>query len=131
MSKQSYNTDLINTIIGEESEVKGTLHSQGSIRIEGNFEGEVISQGEVYLGANSHVKANVFGQKVIIAGEVHGNVEAVKGLKITKTGKVYGDITGDRLIVEEGGIYKGKVNMDIISSKNLYEGKFELINAKE
>ena len=131
MTKQSYNADLINTIVGEESEVKGTLHSQGSIRIDGNFEGEIIAQGEVYLGVNSYVKASIFGQKVIIAGEVHGNVEAVKGLKIAKTGKVYGDITGDRLIVEEGGIYKGKVNMDIISSKNLYEGKFELVNSKD
>jgi len=44
---------------------------------------------------------------------------------------LYGDITGDRLIIEEGGIYKGKVNMDIISSKNLYEGKFQLVKANQ
>ena len=57
---------------------------------------------------------------------VLGNIESVKSLVITKTGKVYGDISGDQLIIEEGGIYKGKVNMDVISSKNAYEGEFQL-----
>ena len=102
---------------------------KGSIRIEGSLEGDVVSQGEVFIGEKSCLKANVYGQRVVVAGEVTGNVEAVKGIKICSTGKVYGDISGDRLIVEEGGIYKGKVNMDVISSRNLYEGKFELVQS--
>jgi len=124
---QEFNNDLVNTLVGEESEFKGTIHSQGSIRIEGALEGEVISQGEVYIGEKSIVKADIFGRRVVIAGEVTGKVEAIQGLKICATGKVHGDISGDRLIVEEGGIYKGKVNMDVISAKNLYEGKFEIV----
>ena len=36
------------------------------------------------------------------------------------------DTSGDQLKIEEGGIYKGKVNMDVISSKNAYEGKVTL-----
>ena len=128
-NKNGFKSDLVNTLVGEESEFKGTIHSQGSIRIEGSLDGEVISQGEVYIGENSKVKADVFGRTVIIAGEVTGKVEAIQGLKICSTGKVYGDIAGDRLIIEEGGVYKGKVNMDVISSKNLYEGKFEIVQS--
>ena len=79
----------------------------------------------MHIGSKSCIKGNVYAKRVIIAGEVNGNVEATQGLKITKTGRVYGDLSGDRLIVEEGGIYKGRVNMDIISSQNLYEGKVE------
>ena len=48
------------------------------------------------------------------------------GLHICKTGKVYGNVTGDQLIIEEGAIYRGKVNMDIISAKNAYEGTLKL-----
>ena len=121
-----YDTEIVSTIIGEESELKGTIHSQGSVRIEGSLDGEIVSQGEVYIGEKSVLNANVFAQRVVIAGSVKGNIEAVKGIKICPTGKVEGDLTGDRLIVEEGGVYKGKVNMDVISSRNLYEGKFEL-----
>ena len=121
-TKLPYDTEIVSTIIGEESELKGTIHSQGSVRIEGSLDGEIVSQGEVYIGKS--VLNDVFAQRVVIAGS--RNIEAVKGIKICPTGKVEGDLTGDRLIVEEGGVYKGKVNMDVISSRNLYEGKFEL-----
>jgi cytoskeletal protein CcmA (bactofilin family) len=125
-NNKRYKSEIVNTIVGEDASFKGVIHSQQSVRIEGSMEGEINSQGEVYIGHNSKVKANVFGKRVIIAGEVAGSVEAISGLHICSTGKVYGDITGDQLIVEEGAIYKGKVNMDIISSKNAYEGNMKL-----
>ena len=125
MIRKQYKDELVNTVIGPETEFKGTVHSQGSVYVEGAVEGEIFSQGDVHIGSKSCIKGNVYAKRVIIAGEVNGNVEATQGLKITKTGRVYGDLSGDRLIVEEGGIYKGRVNMDIISSQNLYEGKVE------
>jgi cytoskeletal protein CcmA (bactofilin family) len=125
-NKKKFNTEIVNTVIGEESSIKGAIHSQRSIRIEGSLEGEINSQGEVYISEKSQVKANIFGRNVIVAGEVVGNIEAIKSLTIRKTGKVYGNITGDKLTIEEGGIYKGKVNMDVISAKNPYEGDIAL-----
>ena len=127
--KKKYNTDLINTVLGEDASFKGVLHSQRSIRIDGSFEGEINSQGEVFIGQESSVKANIFSKTVVVAGEVIGNIESIKSLHILKTGKVYGDISGDQLTIDEGGIYKGKVNMDIISSKNTYEGNVSLTKA--
>ena len=124
--KKKFKTELVNTVIGEETSIKGVMHTQRSIRIEGTFEGEVNSQGEIFIGQNSTVNAQVFGKDVVVAGEVVGNIEARKSLHILKTGRVYGDISGDQLKIEEGGIYKGKVNMDVISSKNAYEGKVTL-----
>jgi cytoskeletal protein CcmA (bactofilin family) len=126
MSQRPINTDLVTTILGEETSFKGVLHSQKSVRIEGQFEGEINTQGELHVGIKSKVKANIVGQHVVVAGEVIGNIEAIHGLHIAKTGKVYGDISGDRLMVDEGAIYKGRVNMDVISSKNLYEGASEI-----
>jgi len=124
-----YRTELVNTVIGEDAFFKGSIQTQRSVRIEGNMEGEINSQGEVFIGEKSKVNANVFGKRVIISGEVKGNIEALNGLEITKTGRVYGDITGDHLIIEEGAVYKGKVNMDVISSQNVYEGPLELAKA--
>jgi cytoskeletal protein CcmA (bactofilin family) len=128
--QKKFNSNIVNTVIGEESSIKGAIHSQRSIRIEGSLEGEINSQGEVFISEKSQVKANIFGKDVIIAGEVIGNIEAIKSLTICKTGKVYGNITGDQLSIEEGGIYKGKVNMDVISAKNPYEGDVELTTKK-
>jgi cytoskeletal protein CcmA (bactofilin family) len=126
-TKKRFKSELINTVIGEETNIRGTIHTQRSIRIEGVFEGEINSQGEVYVGEKSKIKADIIAKTVIVAGEVTGNIEAVSGLQIQKTGKVYGDISGDQLIIEEGAIYKGKVNMDIISSQNVYEGNVQLV----
>ena len=50
---KKYNTEVVNTVIGEDSSVKGTIHSQRSIRIDGIFEGELNSQGEIFIGVNS------------------------------------------------------------------------------
>jgi cytoskeletal protein CcmA (bactofilin family) len=121
------NNELIDTIIGEDCHFQGTIHTQRSIRIEGRFEGgEINAQGDVIIGENSQVKATIFAKRVIVSGEVIGNIETTSGLQITNTGKVYGDLKGDQLLIEEGAIYKGKVNMDVITSKNSYEGDFSL-----
>ena len=112
---------IVTTVIGEDTEFKGSLTTQGSVRIEGQFEGQLSAQGEVYVGQASKVKAEIFGKKVVVAGEVTGSIEAISGLEITSTGRVYGDITGDRLTVDEGAIYKGRVNMDVITAKGADE----------
>lgn len=125
-NNKKFDNELVNTIIGEETSIKGAIHSQRSIRIEGTLEGEVNAQGEVFVGEKSKIKANIYGRNVIVAGEVIGNIEAIKSLQILKTGKVYGNISGDQLNIEEGGIYKGKVNMDVISSKNAFEGSVKV-----
>ena len=125
-NNKKFDNELVNTLIGEETSIKGAIHSQRSIRIEGTLEGEVNAQGEVFVGEKSKIKANIYGRNVIVAGEVIGNIEAIKSLQILKTGKVYGNISGDQLNIEEGGIYKGKVNMDVISSKNAFEGSVKV-----
>jgi cytoskeletal protein CcmA (bactofilin family) len=115
--KNASDAHVVTTIIGEDTEFRGALSSQGSVRVEGNLEGQINAQGEIYIGPNSKVKADIFGKKVIVAGEIIGNIEAISGLEIAASGRVFGDITGDRLIVEEGAIYKGRVNMDVISAQ--------------
>ena len=126
--KNKYNKELVGTIIGEDCNFKGMLHSQQSIRIDGRFNGEINAKGNIYIGPKSKVKANISGKNITIMGTIEGNIEALSSLRITKTGKVYGNISGDQLNIEEGGIYKGKVNMEIISLTNEFEGKVKLIN---
>ena len=48
--RQSFDSSTVHTVIGEESELKGTLDTQGAVRIEGSFEGQLNAQGEVFIG---------------------------------------------------------------------------------
>ncbi len=109
----------INSIVGEDARVKGEINTKGAIRISGEFEGKLNAQGDILLSEGSKVTGNIVGKRVIVSGEINGNIVAFGGLEITKSGKVYGDITGDKLIVDEGAIYKGRVNMEAFTKKEL------------
>ena len=124
--KTRFSAQQVNTILGEGAHFKGELHSQLSVRIDGVIEGDVQSQGEVYVGVNSKIMANIVAKRIVVAGEVVGNIEALQGLEICSTGRVYGDISGARLVIEKGAVYRGRVNMDVISSQNAYEGEIQL-----
>ena len=122
MGQKRFKNEVVSTVFGEDTHFQGTLHAQRSVRIDGVFEGEIHSQGQVIIGEASKVTATIVAKQVLVSGEVNGNIEAVSGLYITKTGRVYGDISGDQLTIEEGAIYRGSVNMDVISSLKNFEG---------
>ncbi len=124
--KRPFSAHQIHTLLGENTHFKGSLHSQNSLRIDGTLEGDIHAQGELFIGEKSKIKANIVAKRIIVAGEVIGNIEALQGLEIISTGKVYGDISGARLVIEKGAVYRGKVNMDVIESQNPYEGEIQL-----
>ena len=62
----------------------------------------------------------------MISGYFKGEIDAVEALEIFETGHVEGD-KGSKLRIYEGGVYKGKVNMDVIQSESIYEGAFQVI----
>lgn len=115
-----------NTVLGKDTVFKGELNTEHPILVEGTLEGLLKSQGDVFVGQKGMIKADISGNKVIVSGQVVGNIEALQGLEINGTGRVYGDISGARLVIEKGAIYRGKVNMDAITSENIYEGDFEI-----
>ena len=107
----------VNSIIGDDTQVKGEIVSKGSVRIGGEFEGKIQAHGDVLIGEGSSVTGSIAGARVTVSGDVNGNISANSGLEITKTGKVFGDIISDKLIVDEGATYKGKVTLESTSSK--------------
>lgn len=113
--------DTIQTVVGFDSAVSGILNTESSIRLEGDYSGEINSQGSIYVGIKSKVKADIRAQKLVVAGEIEGDVEVVDSIEILRTGKIFGNIAGKRLIVEEGASFKGNVNMDVIAPSKVKE----------
>lgn len=107
----------VNSIIGEDTTIKGEITTKGSVRVGGDFEGTLNAQGDVLVGEGSKVQGNITGARVVISGDVNGNIFANSGLEITRSGKVFGDITCDKLMVDEGAIYKGKISLETGSKK--------------
>jgi cytoskeletal protein CcmA (bactofilin family) len=116
---KSIDYGVINSVVGRDAQVKGEINSKGAVRIDGEFEGKISAKGDIFVGEGSGVVGNLVGARIVVSGEVNGNIIASNGLEITRTGRVYGDIAGDKLVIDEGAIYKGKVNMEIVSKKSV------------
>jgi len=101
------NSDRVDTIIGKETEFKGTIKSHGVLRIDGRVEGEVLHQGDLIVGAGGVVVANIHARHVTIAGEVNGNVDADGRLELVASARLTGDVRVNQLVIEEGAIFLG------------------------
>jgi cytoskeletal protein CcmA (bactofilin family) len=116
------------TIIGPSVMVKGNFNSTGNIVIEGVLKGGVKTAGNVYVGDQANITADLEAKTARIGGELRGNVKIEGQLQIVSSAKIFGDIECTSLSVEAGAVINGKVVM----TKNLpAEKKEEKIDEEE
>jgi len=103
-------TDIVG-LLGKGTTFEGKLIFEGTVRIDGNFSGEIFTKGLLVIGNEAIVHAQVKAEQIIVQGEMHGNIHATKTVEIRGTGKVCGDIHTPSLVVEEGVIFQGACSM--------------------
>ncbi|HHY13150.1 MAG TPA: polymer-forming cytoskeletal protein [Thermoanaerobacterales bacterium] len=101
----------VEIVIGKDTQIKGTIKGQGTIRIDGEFEGEIDIEGNVIVSEAGNVNANINAKDVTAAGVIVGNIIADGKLEIIKEGKVSGDIKVAALVINDGAIFDGKSEM--------------------
>ncbi len=104
--------------IGPSIFIKGDLTGDEDLVIEGRVEGKVdLKQNNVTVGRNGRVKADVYGQTVIVEGEVDGNVFAGEQAILRQAGAIRGNITAPRVVLEDGSRFKGSIDMESSSGR--------------
>jgi cytoskeletal protein CcmA (bactofilin family) len=103
--------DATNSVIGEGSIFEGRFYVNGSILIEGKFQGDIRTDDQLMVGPTGKVKTDIQARKVIVAGTLIGNILASEEVSLLHTGKVLGNITTPKLTVEPGVITEGKVSI--------------------
>ncbi|MPN18485.1 hypothetical protein SDC9_165845 [bioreactor metagenome] len=101
----------VETILGRDTQIKGSVKAKGTIRIDGAFEGDIDSEQDIIIGESGQVSAKITARNVLISGVVNGNVHASGRLELMASGKLYGDIKANSLIIGEGAIFKGMSDM--------------------
>jgi cytoskeletal protein CcmA (bactofilin family) len=102
----------IRGFLGEGTEITGEVKFSEILRVDGNISGKVISEsGNLLIGEQGHIKAEIEASSVSISGRVEGTITAKNRVEIHATGKVYGDIYTPALIIEHGAIFDGKCHM--------------------
>lgn len=109
--EEPVNFDKVDTLIGKETVFQGNLSATGTVRIDGRVEGEINCNGDLVIGETGVVKANVKARNTLLSGEVEGNLIAQGKLEITTSGKLYGDVSVGKIIIDEGAVFKGRCDM--------------------
>jgi cytoskeletal protein CcmA (bactofilin family) len=104
-------SDVKETVISPDAEFKGSLKFKDSLRIDGTFEGEIDSQGTLFVGKTGAVKAEIHVGNVIVEGKIEGNVTCDDKIELRATAKMFGDIQAARLTIAEGVNIVGKCSV--------------------
>jgi cytoskeletal protein CcmA (bactofilin family) len=105
--------DRATATIGPSIFIKGDLSGDEDLVIEGRVEGKIdLKQHNVTIGKNGRVRADVFGNTVIIEGEVDGNLFAQQQAVLRQSGAVRGNITAPRVMLEDGSRFRGSIDME-------------------
>jgi cytoskeletal protein CcmA (bactofilin family) len=99
------------TIIAAGISIKGTLSFQKLIRIDGTFEGELLSSGKLIIGPTGSVKANINLDEAFVSGKVIGDITVKSRLVLRGRAEIRGDITAPLLSVDEGVSIIGILNV--------------------
>lgn len=120
--------DISNNIIGTNSYFTGNFHINGSLKIDGRFEGKYLQAEQLYIGAQGKIKTNINAVSVIVEGLVIGNINATNRVLLMPTAKILGDIKTPELIIQKGVILEGRcaISNDLKSSaKTLIDAEYQ------
>ncbi len=97
--------------LGQGSRVEGKLTFDGSVRIDGQIDGEVHAQETVILGEHAEVTAQIVANTIIVQGRVTGDLTARKRVELKAPASVAGNISTPSLVVHEGVVFEGHCAM--------------------
>lgn len=101
----------LNSMLGQGCKIKGDIELQGTIRIDGQFEGSISCPDTLIIGKSGIVKAEVKVKNAVIGGKLIGNIAAANKIELQSGSHVEGDITTARLVIDEGVFFEGNCKM--------------------
>ena len=117
------------SIITPGTSIKGEIRCEGNILLNGEFEGSIVSQGEVVVGKSGRVSGDIQSAKLLVSGEFRGNYKG-EVIDIMPYGKVYGDVKVNNIIIEPNAVFEGetkivsgRIDRDDISDVHIVQPK--------
>ena len=106
------------TFIGKSIVIKGELWCSEDLYIDGQVEGTIDPKGNrLTIGPHGRVKANVNASAVVVQGKLEGSIQASDRVDLKQSAVVTGDIATQRISIDDGAYFKGRVNIQKESPK--------------
>ena len=105
-------TGDLNALLGRGSEFEGKLTFEGTVRIDGKFNGTIVTNDVLVIGEGAKVAAEINCGTVIVHGEINGNVKAKNAVELHHPARMKGNIETPSLMIEKGVNFEGQCKMD-------------------
>lgn len=86
----------------------GDLELQGRVQLNCTVRGEISSSGELIIGEEADINANIFGRVVLIFGRVVGDIKCDERLEMHAGAHVTGNVLSPRVVIQDGVIFEGR-----------------------
>lgn len=111
MASKKHETGSLETLIGQDSIIRGEIISKGVVRLDGTLEGS-IQADYLILGRSGSVKGDMAAREIVIDGTVEGDLQAEELVEINPDGAVEGNIRTAKLVITEGAFFSGSSFME-------------------
>ena len=98
-------------VIGSGLFIKGELHGEEDLIIEGRVEGEITLKKHLVIESTGVILADIQTENITIKGEMRGNMVASDRVTIHANARVIGDVTAPRVVIDDGAHFKGHIEM--------------------
>ena len=102
----------LKTLLGRGLVVKGELSGKEDVAIEGVFQGTMrVAGANVIIGPNGRASVEAEADEIILEGHFEGTLRARERVVLRRSSSVHANIETKRLVIEEGALYRGRVEM--------------------
>jgi cytoskeletal protein CcmA (bactofilin family) len=101
----------ISSILGNGCKFTGDVDAKGSIRVDGEFDGKIISSDSVIVGKSGLVKGEIHAAHTAVSGTVEGNIFAKRKVELEAGSRLIGDVESMSLVIEDGVHFEGRSKM--------------------
>ena len=101
------------TFLGKGVDFKGTAQFEGTVRVDGCFEGEITTDDTLIIGEHAVIKGTIAGGTIVCGGRVEGNITATCKVQLLKPAVLIGDVRTPSFFMEEGVYFQGMCDMGV------------------
>lgn len=97
--------------LGKGVEFKGNITYSGTVRIDGQLDGEIHTEGILVVGEDAVITAKVSAGTIISKGKITGDIIAREKVRLLSSAVFNGSVKTPTLSMEEGVLFNGSCEM--------------------
>jgi cytoskeletal protein CcmA (bactofilin family) len=99
------------TVISSNTRFTGKIKGEDTLRISGYFKGNIDCKRMVWVDKTGRIEGTVYARRVIIEGEINGNIKSSDHVELRSNGRMIGDINAAKITVAKGCLFDGQARI--------------------